>query len=621
MNGWTGSILQVDLTKNKVVPETYDSGLASNFLGGRGYAAKILWDRLAPGTNPLSPDNLLIFAGGPLTGVGLPNSGKLVVAAKSPLTGGYGDGNIGTLAAVYMRKAGYDAIVVQGKAEMPVILHVKDKTAELIDAKDYWGKNSFETEEQLRKVYGRNCGVVLIGQAGENLVKFATVVSQEGRAGGRPGMGAVMGSKNLKAVIIEGTGNIPLADSKTMRQLVADGYREVLNKPLYGFWKRQGTMSTVDWCQENNTLPTFNYRQGVFDQAETMNGFSMEKIKVANRGCPQCNMTCGNVVIDSEKRESELDYENVAMLGSNIGLGNLEEISTLNRMADELGFDTISLGNVLGFAMEASEKRLINEAIHWGQFQEIKPLIEDIAYRRGFGAVLAEGVRSASEVIGEETRGWAMHVKGLEISAYDCHCAPCMALAYGTSSIGAHHKDAWVITWEIQIGRETYDERKIDHLISSQLMRGGVFESLTVCRFPWNSLGFELDWYLKYLKAATGQDYTIDSLNVIGDRILNLIRAFWVREYNEKWNRELDVPPMRWFKEPLPVGSLKGAKLDLDNYNGMLDSYYQKRGWNKNGVPTRATLEKLGLADVANQLDSQFRQLQVSMSVQSTPYL
>ena len=344
VNGWTGSILQVDLTKNKTVPETYDSGLALNFLGGRGYAAKILWDRLAPGTDPLSPDNLLIFAAGPLTGVGLPNSGKLVVAAKSPLTGGYGDGNIGTLAAVYMRKAGYDAIVVQGKAERPVILHVKDKTAELIDAKDYWGKNSFETEEQLRKVYGRNCGVVLIGQAGENLVKFATVVSQEGRAGGRPGMGAVMGSKNLKAVIIEGTGNIPLADPKTMRQLVADGYREVLNKPLYAFWKRQGTMSTVDWCQENNTLPTFNYRQGVFDQAETMNGFSMEKIKVANRGCPQCNMTCGNVVIDSEKRESELDYENVAMLGSNIGLGNLEEISTLNRMADEFGFDTISLG-------------------------------------------------------------------------------------------------------------------------------------------------------------------------------------------------------------------------------------------------------------------------------------
>jgi aldehyde:ferredoxin oxidoreductase len=618
MKGWTGFILQVDLTKSKAVPKRYDSSFALDYLGGRGFAAKILWDTLKPGTDPLSPDNLLILAAGPLTGVGLPNSGKLVVASKSPLTGGYGDGNIGTLAAVHMRKAGYDAIVVQGKAEKPVILHVKDNTAKIVDAKDYWGKNSFETEEQLRKVYGRNCGVVLIGQAGENLVKYATVVSQEGRAGGRPGMGAVMGSKNLKAVVIEGTGNIPLDDPEAMRQLVADGYREVLNKPQYGFWKRQGTMSTVDWCQENNTLPTFNFRQGVFDQAESINGFSMEKMKVAIRGCPQCNMTCGNVVLDSEKKQSELDYENVAMLGSNIGLGNLKEVSTLNRMADELGFDTISLGNVLGFAMEASEKRLITEAIHWGNFQEIKALTEDIAYRRGFGAVLAEGVRSASAAIGKESSAWAMHVKGLEVSAYDCHAAPGMALAYGTSSIGAHHKDAWVIIWEMKIGRETYDERKIDYLITSQLMRGGVFESLVVCRFPWNSLGFELDWYLKYLKAATGQNYSIDSLSVIGDRILNLIRAFWVREYAENWSRELDVPPMRWFKEPLAVGTLKGAKLDIVKYNAMLDVYYQKRGWGKNGVPKRGTLEKLGLTEVANQLESL---LPTSMSEQNTRFL
>jgi aldehyde:ferredoxin oxidoreductase len=270
--------------------------------------------------------------------------------------------------------------------------------------------------------------------------------------------------------------------------------------------------------------------------------------------------------------------------------------------------------------MEAYEKGLISEAIHWGQFQEIKALIENIAFRRGFGAVLAEGVRSASAVIGTQTSDWAMHVKGLEVSAYDCHAAPEMALAYGTSSIGAHHKDAWVITWEIQVGRETYDERKIDHLISTQRLRGGVFEALTVCRFPWNSLGFKLDWYLKYLKAATGQEYTIDSLNQIADRILNLIRAFWVREYNEKWSRDLDVPPMRWFNEPLAAGSMKGAKLDLEKYNAMLDSYYQKRGWNKNGAPTRATLEKLGLADVANQLDAQLRQMQVSMSVQNTPF-
>jgi aldehyde:ferredoxin oxidoreductase len=601
--GWTGVFLQVNLIKNKAVAENYSSDLAQNFLGGRGFAAKILWDKLKPGTDPLSPENILIFATGPLTGIGLPNSGKLVVAAKSPLTGGYGDGNMGTLAAVYMRKAGYDALVIEGKAQSPVILHVKNQVAEFVDAKDFWGLNSFETEEKLRKIYGSACGIVSIGQAGENQVKFATVVSQEGRAGGRPGMGAVMGSKNLKAIVIEGSNDIPLADPKAMRQLAADGYREVLAKPLYAFWKRQGTMSTVEWSQENNVLPTFNYKQGVFDKAEGMNGFAMEKIKISNRGCPQCNMTCGNVVLDSEKKQSELDYENVVMLGSNIGLGNLEEISTLNRMADEFGFDSISLGNVIGFAMEASEKGLITDQIHWGQFQEIKALINDIAHRRGFGAVLAEGVRSASATIGKGSSDWAMHVKGLEISAYDCHAAPGMALAYGTSSIGAHHKDAWVITWEIKAGRETYDERKIGYLIESQRLRGGVFEALTVCRFPWNSLGLDLGWYLKYLHAATGQEYSMEMLNLIGDRILNLVRAFWVREYNENWTRDLDVPPMRWFKEPLAAGSMSGSKLDLEKYNAMLDAYYQKRGWDKRGVPLRVTLEKIGLTDVAEQLD------------------
>jgi aldehyde:ferredoxin oxidoreductase len=202
--GWNGVFLQVNLSKNKAVAESYNASLALNFLGGRGFAAKILWDKLKPGTDPLSPENKLIFAAGPLTGLGLPNSGKFVVAAKSPLTGGYGDGNIGTVAAVQMRKAGYDAVIIEGKAKTPVVLHIKDEIAEFVDAKDFWGLNSFETEAQLKNIYARTAGVVSIGPAGENLVKFATVVSQEGRSGGRPGMGAVMGSKNLKAVVFEG---------------------------------------------------------------------------------------------------------------------------------------------------------------------------------------------------------------------------------------------------------------------------------------------------------------------------------------------------------------------------------------------------------------------------------
>jgi aldehyde:ferredoxin oxidoreductase len=603
LKGWTGFFLKIDLTKNKAAAELYSEDLAHNFLGGRGFAIKILWDTLKAGTDPLSPENKLIFATGPLTGIGLPNSGKLVIASKSPLTGGYGDGNSGSWAAVNIRKAGYDALVVEGKASTPVILHIKDGTCEFLDASDLWGKSSFDVEDHLRGKYSKLAGIISIGPAGENLVKFATVVSQKGRAGGRPGMGAVMGSKNLKAIVVEGTKPILLAYPEEMKRLAVDGYKELLAKPLYSFWKRQGTMSTVEWCQENSCLPTYNYRQGVFDKADGITGFTMEKLKVSNRGCPQCNMTCGNVVTDSEGKDSELDYENVVMLGSNIGIGNLSQVATLNRLADEFSFDGISLGSVIGFAMEASEKGLISEKIRWGDFEAIKRLIDDIAYRRGLGAVLAEGVRNASVVIGKGSGDWAIHVKGLEVSAYDCHTAPGMALAYGTSSIGAHHKDAWVITWEIKAGRENYDQAKVDHLIKTQLIRGGVFEALTVCRFPYNSLGLELEWYHKYLRAATGLAFSLEQINQIGDRILNLIRAFWVREYGALWSRELDVPPMRWFKEPLTQGALKGSMLDLEKYNAMLDIYYQKRGWDKNGVPTKETLEKLGLANVASQLE------------------
>ena len=594
--------MNVNLTSSKSAVESYDAAFATQYVGGRGFAARILWDRLPRGTDALSPKNMLIFAAGPLTGFALPNSGKLVVASKSPLTGGYGDGNIGTFAAVHMRKAGYDAVIVEGKAVKPAVLHVKDKLVEVVDAGKLWGLSSFEAEARLRQIYGRAAGIVSIGQGGENLVKFACVVSQEGRAGGRPGMGAVMGSKNLKAVVIEGSGTIPAASPAELKEQGMVGYKEILTKPNYKFWKRQGTLSTVEWGNQNSVLPTFNYREGVFADAEKISGFAAEAIKISNRGCPNCNMTCGNVVKDAEGRDSELDYENVAMLSSNIGLGDLAQVSVLNRVADEFGLDAISLGNVLGFAMEASEKGLIKEKISWGNFSDAKTLVEDIAFRRGLGDVLAEGVRAAAAKIGGDSANWAMHVKGLEITAYDCHTAPAMALAYATSPVGAHHKDAWVIAWETQHDRFGYGEEKAAYVIETQHTRG-VFECLGVCRFPLVNLGFERDWYPKYLRLATGQEFPWESLNLVAERVFNLVRAFWIREHVGVWSSEMDVPPARWFDEPLIEGPLKGSKLDRQKYDALLQSYYRKRGWDTRGVPTKATLEKLGLSDVAHQLD------------------
>jgi aldehyde:ferredoxin oxidoreductase len=601
MHGWNGAFLNVDLTKKQATKEPYSEAFAETYLGGRGFAARILWDKIPKGTDALSPQNLLIFATGPLTALALPNSGKLVVASKSPLTGGYGDGNLGTYAAVHMRRAGYDTIIVEGKADHPTVLHIQDKQTEFVPAKELWGLTSFEAEKQLRQTYGRAAGIVSIGQGGENQVKFACVVAQEGRAGGRPGMGAVMGSKNLKAVIVEGTGTLPAADPEELKALGMAGYREILGKPAYKFWKRQGTLGTVDWAHANSVLPTRNYREGVFEGAEKIDGFAAEALKIGNRGCPNCNMTCGNVVKDAECRESELDYENVAMLGSNLGLSEMKQVSVLNRMSDELGLDAISLGNVLGFAMEASEKGLIPEKIEWGDFEAARSLTEDIAYRRGLGEVLSEGVRAASQHVGGGSSDWAIHVKGLEVSAYNCHSAPAMALAYATSPIGAHHKDAWVLGWELTHDRFGYDEEKAAKVIEFQNTRGA-FECLGVCRFPLVNLGFDREWYPKYLKAATGQQFSWDRLNTITERVFNLIRAFWIRECPTCWTSDIDVPPQRWFNEPLSQGLLKGSKLDHGKYGALLQSYYRQRGWNTQGIPTKAKLERLGLADVPAQL-------------------
>jgi len=614
MKGWWGRILRVDLTSNKVWVQEYPEEVARNFIGGRGLAAWILWNE-AKNVDPLGPDNKLVFASGPFNGLPTPSGGKMVVAAKSPLTGGYGDGNLGTMATVHLRKAGYDAIVVEGKAKKPVYIYIEDDDVAILSAEGLWGKTTFETERELKKIHGKNVGVLSIGPAGENLVKYAVVISQEGRAAGRPGMGAVMGSKKLKAVVVRGTKEIPVADKEKLRKLSQEAYNEILNLPGYPFWKRQGTMAAVEWTNENSALPTRNFSDGSFEFARSIDGYTMEGMKVKQRGCPYCNMPCGNVVLDAEGRESELDYENVALLGANLGIGKLNEVSVLNRIADEMGMDTISLGDSLAFVMEAKEKGLIKEdAPEFGDFKKAKQLALDIAYRRGeLGNFAAEGVKAMSEKLGAED--FAMHVKGLEISGYNCFIYPAMALAFGTSSIGAHHKEAWVIAWEIGTApiegekaqkveyRITYGPEKAAKVIELQRLRGGLFEMLSACRLPWVEVGLNLDYYPKLIEAITGVKYTWDDLYKAADRLYALIRAYWVREFNGNWDRKMDYPPERWFKEGLKSGPYKGQHLEKDKYDALLSEYYKFRGWDERAIPKRETLKELNLDFVVPELE------------------
>ena len=601
MKGWSGRLLWIDLTRREHKVVEYPKEWARDFLGGRGLAARILWEYLPRGADPLGPENLLIFAVGPLTGLTLPSSGKLVIAAKSPLTGGYGDGNIGSWASYHIRKALYDAIVVSGASDRPVVVYVENDRVEYRNADDLWGLDTWETEKKLIEEYGKGVGILEIGPAGENLVLYSTVISQEGRSGGRPGMGAVMGSKKLKALVVKGTKEIPLEDPKRLREQGAKAYAEVKRSKSYSFWMRQGTMMTIDWAQEASVLPTYNFSEGVFEEYKGIDGYRMEEMKIDQRGCPFCNMPCGNVIRDAEGQPSELDYENVAMLGSNIGLGDLAKVGVLNRLADKLGVDTISLGNTIGWAIEASQRGLLEERIEWGDYDRVRRLIHEIVYKEtGIGRLLAKGTRKACQEVGG--CDIAVNVKGLEVSAYDCHAAPGMALAFATSPIGAHHKDAWVISWEVATDRFAYSREKAAKVIELQRIRGGLFESFVACRLPWVEVGLSLDHYPKLLKYSTGVTYTWDDLYKIADRIYALIRALWIRELGS-WSRSMDRPPEKWFKYPLTKGPLAGAKLDPDKYEQLLDYYYEIRGWDERGVPKRETLEKLGLGFVIEEID------------------
>ncbi len=599
MRGWAGRLLRVDLSSGRYWIQDIDPSILVSFVGGRGLAVKLLWDELQPGVDPLSPLNKLVIAAGPLTGYPGPNTGKLVIAAKSPLTGGYGDGNIGSWASVHLRKAGFDAMVIEGASPRPVYLYVEDDKVSLMPADDLWGLDTFETEDRLRRVHGSNVGMLIIGPAGENLVRFATVVAQRGRSGGRPGMGAVMGSKRLKAIVVRGTRPLPQPADPSLSKIGVEADLAAKRKEGYPFWMRQGTTATVEWAQEASVLPTLNFREGQFDQYDKIGGFMVERGTVTVRSCPNCIMPCGHVVNDAESKQSELDYENIAMLGSNLGIGDLQRVAHLNRVADMMGMDTISLGSVLGWAMEATERGLIKDGLEWGDYRRALEVAYDIAHQRTeLGRLLGLGVREASRRVGGGSGDFAMHVKGLEVSAYDCHAAPGMALAFSTSPIGAHHKDAWVISWEVRNDRFGYTREKVLKVIELQDIRGGWFEVMVGCRLPWVEIGLELDYYWRMFKAATGLDYDIGG---VANRVYTLIRAFWIREYGG-WSREYDTPPLRWFKDPLTKGPLKGAVLNMEGYQRMLTWYYEARGWDERGIPRRSTLRRLGLGYVEGEL-------------------
>lgn len=606
MKGWTGKYLRINLSSKQIKKEEYDLEFAHKWVGGRGFAIKILWDELKPGIDPLGPENKLIVALGTLSGLSAPTSAKAVLAAKSPLTGGYGDGNIGSKAAMQLRKAGYDYLIIEGKAEKPTLLNIEDDKIELLSADEVWGKGVYETLEILYKRYSKKVGILTIGQAGENKVLYAVIRAMEGRAGGRPGMGAVMGSKNLKAIVVKGTNkDFPLADSDGLKKIGLEDLKGIRALDKKVGWSKQGSPEILAWCNEVAALPVRNMRKTSSKDAWKIDGERLQAARVATYGCPNCSMHCGHAILDKEGHISELDYENVGMLGSNLEIFDRAQVGSLNYLCDDYGIDTISAGAVLAFYADAIDHGLIQGDFKFGQAEKAKELLRMIAYREQEGDLLAQGTKKMAEKIGQNSMEFAMQVKGLEISAYNCKFIPGMALGFGTCSIGGHHKEAWIITYEIrESSRDSYGRDKAQKIIELQRIRGGLFEVLGVCRYPWIEIGWGIEHYLKYYNKATGLNWELKDFDRLADRIYALIRAFWVREIPD-WNREYDIVPKIWFdpKNADKEGPIAGKILEYDKYNHLLDHYYDIRCWDKRGIPKKQTMKELDLEKEAAELE------------------
>ncbi len=599
MYGWTGNILRIDLTSKKAKKETFDEAFAQKWVGGRGFASKILFDELKPGIDPLGPDNKFIVSVGPIAGIPAPNTGKTVVAAKSPMTGGYGDGNLGTRFTEQIRKAGFDALIVEGRADRPTILYIEDDKVEFLAADEVWGKGTYETNAWIYSKYGKSVGVLNIGQGGENMVRFAVVRSLEGRAGGRPGMGAVMGSKRLKAIVVKGSKPIPQVDQEGMKKLGAADLRKVHDLDQQSGWSIQGTNGVLAWCNEVAALPVRNFRKTHHPDAWKVDGERLNNARVATYGCPNCTMRCGIAIHDHEGREAELDYENVGLLGPNLEIFDLPQVGSLNYLCDDYGVDTMSGGCVMSFYADAIDHGAISGDFRFGDAEKAKEVLRRIAYREGeIGNLLAEGTLRASKVIGKGSEAYAMQVKGLELAAYNCKFIPGMALAFGVSPIGAHHKESWIISFEIkQTSRDSYGPEKAQKVIELQRIRGGLFESIVSCRFPWIELGWDIKNYPLYFNKITGLNWDVDNFWTLADRIYSTIKLFWLREYPQT-DRKRDYPPAVWF-DPANVdteGPIAGKHLEYDKYDGLLQHYYDIRGYDKRGIPTEATLARLGLS-------------------------
>lgn len=623
---WRKKVLDVDLTQGAIKIENLSTKFLKDYIGGRGINSRRLFDLVKAGTDPLSSENILLFATGPLNGTLAPGASRFTVTAKSPLTKAFGDSNCGGGFGVELKFAGYDQIVLRGKSARPVYLWIDDDKVEIRDARYLWGNDCWTTEKMIKEeICDPDIEVISIGPAGEKLVRYAAIMNWAKRAAGRTGMGAVMGSKNLKAIAVRGSKDLPVARPDEFERICEEACKSIKAHRSFTNWSEYGTPFLMESVNASGMDCVRNYERAIFEKAAEIGGVRLKAdFSRKMRACTSCPVHCSHyfTVADGEFSGESGDgpeYVVTSMIGSKCGISDLPALLKINNLVNKYGIDAGSVGTMIAWSMDCYTRGIINKDItdglelNWGNYGSAIELIHKIAGRDGFGDILAEGESMAPKIIGRGSHKYMYHIKGMSPVVEDPRATKLFGLQYFTSTRGGDHLRALATLDRMR------DEKLAERLFNDPTVANPLVPEGKGKVLPWfenfcaatdsaglcKRMSFSMfhavtpDSFRKMLAAATGWDLSEKELFASGERVFNIEKAFNVREGLGRKDDNFSVPE-KFLEEPLKEGPAKGHVVELDL---MLDEYYEARGWEKStGLPRVETLKNLGLADIADEL-------------------